>query len=72
MLGERPLHGRVRAVSKKEFDGPIRARVLRKVAALEDDPGHLVPLGWLVLTIYGAFGSGTTAWSTRSRIIASW
>jgi hypothetical protein len=23
-------------------------------------PGHLVPLGWLVLTIYGAFESGTT------------
>ena len=61
--------------AKKEFDrldGPIRARVLRKVAALEDDPGHLVPLGWLVLTIYGAFGSGTTAWSTRSRMIGSW
>lgn len=61
--------------AKKEFDrldGPIRARVLRKVAALVDDPRPLVPLGWLALTIYGAYGSGTTAWSTRSKMIASW
>ncbi len=34
--------------AKKELDrldGPIRARVLRKVAALEITPGHLVQLG---------------------------
>ena len=40
------------------LDGPIRARVLRKVAPLADDPR---PLGWSVPTICGAFGSGTTA-----------
>ena len=39
--------------AKKEFDrldGPIRARVLRKVAALEDDPGLLARIYDLGLT----------------------
>lgn len=44
-----------------QLDGPIRARVLRKIAALADDPRHLAPLGWLALMICGEFGSGTIA-----------
>jgi hypothetical protein len=61
--------------AKKEFDR-LGARFVPvccvRLPYWRMTPGHLVSLGWLVLTIYGAFGSGTTAWSARWRMIASW